>query len=73
VDQILREAILNKFFILFLDNGLLSLGAPEEKLVGVLAKFVEFIVLDVVKTRLLEILQGTVWIDCDELIAGWHR
>jgi hypothetical protein len=72
-NEILREAILNKFFILFSDNGPFSLGAPEEKLVGVLAEFVEFILVDVVNTRLLEILQGAVWIDCDELIPGWHR
>ena len=72
-NKILREAILNKFLVLFPNNGPFSLRAPEEKLVGVLAKFVEFIVLDVVKVRRLKILQGAVWIDCDELIPGWHR
>ena len=72
-NEILREAILNKFFVLFPDNGPLSLGAPDEKLVGVLAEFVEFIIVDVVETRLLEMLQGAVWMDCDELILGWHR
>jgi len=72
-NETLREAILNKFLVLFPDNGPFSLRAPEEKLVGVLAKFVEFIVLDVVKTRLLKILQGAVWVNGDELIPGWHR
>ena len=70
VNEILRKAILNEFFILFPDNGLFSLRATEEKLVGVLAEFVELIVLDVVKIRLLEILQSAVWGNCDELIPG---
>jgi len=72
-NQILRKAILNEFFILFPDNGLFSLRATEEKLVGVLAEFVELIVLDVVKIRLLEILQGAVRGNCDELIPGWRQ
>jgi hypothetical protein len=72
-NEILREAILNKLFVLFPDNRPFSLGAPEEKLVGVLAEFVEFIIVDVVNTGPLEILQGAVWINGDELIPGWHR
>ena len=31
-NEILREAILNKFFVLFPDNGLFSLRAPDENI-----------------------------------------
>jgi hypothetical protein len=67
------QAILNKLFILFPDGGFFSLRAPKEKLVGVLSEFIEFIVLNIVNTRLLEIFQGAVWRDRDELIPGLHR
>jgi len=73
VNEILRQAILNEFFVFFPDNGFFSLRAPEEKPVGVPAEFVEFIALDIVNTRLLEIFQGAVWGDRDELIFGWRR
>ena len=73
VNEILRKAVLNELFILFPDDGLFSLRAPKEKLVGFPAEFVEFIVLDIVNTRLLEILQGAVRRDRNELIPGWRR
>jgi hypothetical protein len=73
VNEIFRKAILNELFVLFPDNGFFSLTAPEEKMVGVLAEFVEFIVLDVVEIRLLEILQGAVRANHDEFIPGWRR
>ena len=73
MNQTLGDAILNELFVLFTDDGFFSLRAPEEKLVGVLAEFVEFIVLDVVEIRLLEILQGAVQANHDELIPGWRR
>lgn len=73
VNETLGQAILNELFVLFSDDGLFSLRVPKEKLVGVPAEFVEFIVLDIVNTRLLEILQCAVWRDRDELIPGSHR
>ena len=73
VNEILRKAILNELFILFPDDGLFSLRAPKEKLVGFPAEFVEFIVLDIVNTRLLDILQGAMWRDRGELIPGSRR
>jgi hypothetical protein len=72
-DEALGQAILDEPFIFLPDDGFFSPGAPEEKLVRVRTEFIEFIVLDVVNTRLLEILQGTVWRDRDELIPGSHR
>ena len=69
----LRQAILNELFVLFPDDGLFSLRTTEEKLVRLRAEFVEFIVLDIVNTRLLKILQRAVRRDRNELIPASHR
>jgi len=71
-NEALGQAILNEFFVLFPDDGFFSLRALKKKLEGVPAELVEFIALDIVKTRLLEISQGAVWRDRDELIFVRH-
>jgi hypothetical protein len=55
VNEALGQAILNKLFVLFPDDGFFSLRALKKKLEGVPAELVKFIILDIVNTRLLEI------------------